>query len=463
MNIITQAELLALIIEIIDENNQIFPTSFDWYDLLIKNNYEPIFQHINFKIIFDTLKANQKISPLTRYNLFAGIFRDITFIHCVDILNFRAAMLTRCIFRDSTMRDISHSVLENVVFERVEFSDTTWECLTLENVTIKKSVFQDVLVFDLEGRGFVIENCHIQGDSFWYDVPLLNTKDYNKNTIAPEVWFQETSWDEYHLKYFEINPEKSLILMTYEPADGILMTDKLLRFLQRYRDKIQLVRITSRFGMKHPIFSSIDAQSQIAGIILSGGPDIEIIPDVRERFEKFLIELSCAKKIPLLGICRGHQMVGQYFGASIYNIYAHTKNTIFVKPQAYTSLYEHLDKKYTKWSKETKRESALSDSLKKNPETGIIHYQSLCAHHQRILFTSPRDKKNIKIVAKAADKTIEALEINAHIVSFQHHHEALIHRETDSGRLAKSLLKRFLSMVKLYQSSSQDHEISPAP
>lgn len=60
----------------------------------------------------------------------------------------------------------------------------------------------------------------------------------------------------------------------------------------------------------------------IAGIILSGGNDLSIFNDTplnkkRDIFETNLIELCIKNSIPLLGICRGAQMIAHYFNSQI--------------------------------------------------------------------------------------------------------------------------------------------------
>lgn len=62
--------------------------------------------------------------------------------------------------------------------------------------------------------------------------------------------------------------------------------------------------------------------SDIAGIILSGGNDLSVCNDSmlnreRDSFEKKIIELCMQDSIPLLGICRGAQMIAHYFHSTI--------------------------------------------------------------------------------------------------------------------------------------------------
>jgi len=55
---------------------------------------------------------------------------------------------------------------------------------------------------------------------------------------------------------------------------------------------------------------------KIDGIILSGGDNIG--DNVRrDKTEKELIEFGINKKIPIFGVCRGMQVINQYFGGSV--------------------------------------------------------------------------------------------------------------------------------------------------
>ena len=54
----------------------------------------------------------------------------------------------------------------------------------------------------------------------------------------------------------------------------------------------------------------------LKGIILSGGDNIGEYPD-RDKTENELIKFSLEKKIPILGVCRGMQILNQFFGGNI--------------------------------------------------------------------------------------------------------------------------------------------------
>jgi N5-(cytidine 5'-diphosphoramidyl)-L-glutamine hydrolase len=52
------------------------------------------------------------------------------------------------------------------------------------------------------------------------------------------------------------------------------------------------------------------------GLILSGGDNIGEFPE-RDNTEKSLIEYGINNKIPILGICRGMQLINKFYGGSI--------------------------------------------------------------------------------------------------------------------------------------------------
>jgi putative glutamine amidotransferase len=70
--------------------------------------------------------------------------------------------------------------------------------------------------------------------------------------------------------------------------------------------------------------------SELDGIIISGGDDIDQgmymphAPDTapinreRDRFEMLALELSLAKDLPILGICRGAQLLNIVLGGTLY-------------------------------------------------------------------------------------------------------------------------------------------------
>lgn len=73
----------------------------------------------------------------------------------------------------------------------------------------------------------------------------------------------------------------------------------------------------------------LNEKKKIDLIILPGGNDlfnIKRLTKIRFEVEKKLIKFSIKKKIPLLGICRGMQMLNCYFGGSIIKVKGHMKS-----------------------------------------------------------------------------------------------------------------------------------------
>lgn len=67
----------------------------------------------------------------------------------------------------------------------------------------------------------------------------------------------------------------------------------------------------------------------VAGILLTGGNDlVELGGNAPERdeTERFLIDFAIQYKTPLLGVCRGMQMIQYYFGEKLEKIEGHVKN-----------------------------------------------------------------------------------------------------------------------------------------
>ena len=64
---------------------------------------------------------------------------------------------------------------------------------------------------------------------------------------------------------------------------------------------------------------------QLTGIVLSGGNDIGTCP-LRDDTENAMISYAIDCHLPILGICRGMQMIASYFGGKIKKIEGHIGN-----------------------------------------------------------------------------------------------------------------------------------------
>jgi putative glutamine amidotransferase len=102
---------------------------------------------------------------------------------------------------------------------------------------------------------------------------------------------------------------------------------------------------SKKIGIELIILNNLEVMDQffitnkIKGIILSGGGNLSCnFPKIsknkssknidieRERVEKKIIELSLKQNIPLLGVCRGMQAIGMFFGSKILKVKNHVKS-----------------------------------------------------------------------------------------------------------------------------------------
>ena len=97
------------------------------------------------------------------------------------------------------------------------------------------------------------------------------------------------------------------------------LDERLIEFLDY--SGFETVLIHNSFKDIHSLFRYLNRNS-IEGIVLTGGNDIGNIP-CRDQTERWLIEYAMETKIPLLGICRGMQMIGNYFGCTLKKVHGH--------------------------------------------------------------------------------------------------------------------------------------------
>ena len=69
---------------------------------------------------------------------------------------------------------------------------------------------------------------------------------------------------------------------------------------------------------------------KVSGVVFSGGADIGVYP-IRDKFEYKLFKLCLKKKIPILGICRGMQLINKFYKGKLISIKNHVKKKIQVQ------------------------------------------------------------------------------------------------------------------------------------
>lgn len=188
---------------------------------------------------------------------------------------------------------------------------------------------------------------------------------------------------------------------------------------------------------------------KLDGLIMTGGADInplycneepirelQDVDAVRDEYDLILLKLATDRQLPILGICRGHQVINAAFGGTLYqDIYAqHTE-----KPIKHS---QSLSREYPSHTVTLAENSLLSQIL---GNTTHLHVNSF--HHQAV--------KEIALgfigVATAADGINEGMEAypDKSIISVQWHPEAMAANDNET------MLRLFEFQVKESQRFKQ--------
>ena len=147
----------------------------------------------------------------------------------------------------------------------------------------------------------------------------------------------------------------------------------------------------------------------VDGVIMTGGEDIDpllwygeepipamgsIVPE-RDLFDIELIRMVVGRNMPLLGICRGHQLLNVAFGGTLYqDIPAQVKSDVKIKHRQSAPTY------YGTHSIEIKKGSLL------NKQIGLEKVAVNSYHHQAVKDLAP----GFVATAHSVDGVIEAME-----------------------------------------------------
>lgn len=178
---------------------------------------------------------------------------------------------------------------------------------------------------------------------------------------------------------------------------------------------------------------------KIQGIIFTGGEDIspltynedpikevECIIEERDRFELELFKEVYEKKIPILGICRGLQIINVALGGNLYqDIYTQISDCNGHSPK-------HVSRSNLYHSVKIEKGTKLFDIFK----TEDLKVNSF--HHQSV----KKLGSDLKITAVSNDGIVEGIETltEKYLVAVQWHPENLVQRHGEFLKLFQSLI-----------------------
>ena len=163
--------------------------------------------------------------------------------------------------------------------------------------------------------------------------------------------------------------------------------------------------------------------NQLDALILTGGadidpsfyhedpiPELEFVDQDRDRFEAELLRQAMKKGLPILGICRGHQLMNVVNGGTLWQDFS----------IQLTGEIKHRQETARKGNPTHRVTIDKSSRLYKILGRETITVNSI--HHQK------KVASGFKVVAKTSDGVVEAMEKEDYpgIVSVQWHPEAMI-------------------------------------
>jgi putative glutamine amidotransferase len=189
-----------------------------------------------------------------------------------------------------------------------------------------------------------------------------------------------------------------------------------------------------------PLNEVLNQVPNFSGILLSGGSDIhpgmygrgedlpfcQNIDEMRDFIEKALIERAFQHKIPLLGICRGQQVLNVVM-----------KGTLFADIPAFcNSTIVHSGEKDVYHTIRIRKGSLL------NKLSGLTEGMVNSAHHQAVCAVAP----DFKVSAYSEDRLIEAIEAGDTInhpfcLAVQWHPERMDLDNPLSGMIGKAFIE----------------------
>lgn len=216
-------------------------------------------------------------------------------------------------------------------------------------------------------------------------------------------------------------------------------SEKYLRYAQWLKtaqadvDCVDLYELEQKEGLQ----AALNSLKTCSGIVFSGGSDVEPsryqkadqvtrchVDPARDTLEFALVEYARELKIPILGICRGMQLLNVAFGGSL----------IVDIPEDYSREIEHMAINGVDARHAVDVEAGTTLRRIVRRADGEIN----SAHHQAVELLAP----DFEVAARSPDGIIEAFETlpelgRSHVMAVQWHPERLEYENPFSGALAE--------------------------
>ena len=187
-----------------------------------------------------------------------------------------------------------------------------------------------------------------------------------------------------------------------------------------------------------------DLLCRLDGIVMSGGEDVapayygetpheklETVNDYRDTYDFMVVAIARDLKLPMLGICRGVQLLNVYFGGTLYQDIPSQRPDWNLAHRARVKGEKPLHKVLIE------PDSQLAKMF------GTTELNANTSHHQAVKKVAP----GFRIVARAADGTHEGIESieGLPVWGVQFHPEGMY---ADGNSVALNVFKAFVQQTK---------------